>query len=317
MKNIRELFFFIFANLAHTNFISMQKWLALQLFTISCFAQSHKIVVVDGETGIPIEKCFIESDNGKGFYTDAKGKITLPKNIDQISIAHLGYESWSGTLTDTIFLKPDIISLENVSVGVRQKIMILPKRSLNTLLPHNAGTGNHIQFDTEMGVYIPNEDITKQKLLKKIVLHPTGYRTLSLDSGKFTTFDEAKFSPFQVNLWTVMPEVGIPQDSIYSEPLEARLAKGKDYVVIDLPDGGMMMPEDGIFIVISSFPKEYYISEKTIVPTAPAFYRIGTSSDCKFKMYSRNKFEGFWKRDDWYWQNKSVYLAGFEVEIIP
>lgn len=283
---------------------------------ITCNAQTRNVLILDAGNNLPIENCFVESSKGNGFYTDTMGKISLPKNTNQISIVHLGYENWYGTVADTIFLQPDVIPLESVAVGSRQKVMILPKRSLNTLLPHNAGTGSHIQFYTEMGIYIPNEGKTEQKLLKKIVLHPTGYRTLSLDTGKFTNFEEAKFSPFQVNLWTVMPKVGIPMDSIYNEPLKAKLPKGKDYVEIALPDGGIIMPEDGIFIVISSFSKEYYISQKTTVPTAPAFYRVGTSNDCKFKMYSRNVYEGFWKRDDWYWENNSVYLAGFEAEII-
>jgi len=322
MKNIRELFFFIFANLAHTNFISMQKWLALSLFTISSFAQSHKIVVVDGETGIPIEKCFIESDKGKGFYTDAKGKITLPKNIDQISIAHLGYESWSGTLTDTIFLKPDIISLEGVTVNLppakKEIIRIMPVRSMNNLMPHNVGDGTLIAFNEQKGIFVPNENPDKQKLLKKILLRPTGYSKLDLSNGKLAEFEQAKYSSFKVNLWSVMPDVGVPLRPLMESDVVVQLKKGETYVQISLPEE-ILLPKDGIFIVLSSLTQEYYNKEDSKVPTAPAFYRIGVSKKSKFKMFVRTVDEdgyGLWKRDDWYWKHNSVYLAGFEAEVI-
>lgn len=301
----------------------MRYWLILSLITISCFAQSRKITVVDSDTGMAVEKCFVELDKTKGVYTNANGIALLPKASSPISIKHLGYKDWSGNATDTIFLQPDVISLDGVAINSsdskKQIIRILPVRSLNNLMPHNVGDGTLIAFNEQKGIFVPNENPQQQKLLKKILLRPTGYSKLDLSNGKQTEFEQAKYSSFKVNLWSVMPEVGVPLKPLLDEDIVLQLKKGKTYVEVSLPEE-IILPTEGVFIVLSSLTQEYYTKENSGVTTAPAFYRIGVSKKSNFKMFVRTVDEdgyGLWKRDEWYWKHNSVYLAGFEAEIIP
>jgi hypothetical protein len=74
------------------------------------------------------------------------------------------------------------------------------------------------------------------------------------------------------------------------------------------------MPERVVFVVISSFDKEYY--EDLGLRSAPAFDEVVTNSKSLYKQYrtvSRYD-ELFWKRDDRAWEYNYVLDIALEVK---
>ena len=131
-----------------------------------------------------------------------------------------------------------------------------------------------------------------------------------MESNKSETKNGSKYAPFKVNLYKVNSEIGIPSEKIFENDFEVRLKQGEKFVVVELHEK-LEFPKEGIFVVISSFEKEYY--QNLGFEKAPSFRDVGTSKKSKFKQFEKTKF---WKRDDRAWDYNSVLYFGLEVEII-
>ncbi len=286
--------------------------------TLPLFSQQKTVRVIEAEGKVPVPYVYIDFLNGNGKLTNSKGNTSLPVSVKEIEIVHLGFKTVrlkTIDIADVIVLEPESLNINDVVINghKRKSKRIFPKRSLNSLMPHNVGTGNTINPDESIGIYIPKED-TVASVIAKIILYPTDYNTLNLATGATETQKNAKYSPFKINLYTVHPEIGIPLKPIFEQDITAQLLPGEKELTITIPlDNPIDFPKEGIFIVVSSFDKEYYEQVGSVVKTSPSFYRIGTGSKSKFKMFIKKPRQDFWERNEWYWKNNSVYYAGIEV----
>lgn len=297
----------------------------LSIFSIS-FSQSRQCLLFDKETKLAIENANIDFSNGKGTHTDNKGVFLVQKNIEFIKISYIGYESLEyklTTKTDTIFLTPSTEALNEVNV-VKEKRnykQIFPKKGFNDFLPENFGSdGTTIESVLIKAVYIPNESKDTTKTISKIIIHPTDYTSVTLgEKNKHEKQKGQKYAPFKINLYTVDTIIGIPIKRIFEQDITVQLKEGEKHLNYELTlDQLINFPIEGIFIAISSFPKEYY--EAIGFKTGPGFKTIGISEKSKFKVYQKSLafYEdddpaAKWFRDQYMWDRNNTYHVGLEV----
>lgn len=289
-------------------------------------AQSQRYILLDENTKLAIENANVDFSNGNGTHTDKKGVFLVPKNIEFIKISYIGYESLEYKLTiktDTIFLTPSTEALNEVNV-VKEKRnyqQIFPKKGFNDLLLENWGSdGNTIANVLVKAIYIPNESKDVTKIISKIIIHPTDYTSVTLgEKNKYEKQKDQKYAPFKINLYTVDTIIGIPIKRIFEKDITVQLKEGEKHLTYELTlDQQINFPIEGIFIAISSFPKEYY--EAISFKTGPAFKTIGISRESKFKVYEKSLAfydddnpNAKWFRDQYMWDRNNTYYVGLEV----
>ncbi len=253
--------------------------------------------------------------------TNDEGKVTMSLVIgNQVRITHIGYKTaiykFDKELSE-IYMIPESISmkeivLENKADYTNSKT-ILPKKSFGNLLPHSYGTGAPLGVNEIKAVFIPNT-LHQKAIIQEILLEPTDYLILS---DKKEKIEGGKYAPFKINLYTVDTLYNIPDKPIFATDFTAQLNRGENYVKIILKEKQAVFPEKGIFIIISSFDKEFYRKMDNNFLGAPAFKVIDTRKKSKFKQYNKNLYwgdEALWELDSWYSKYNCVYNVGLKVK---
>jgi len=299
----------------------MKKLLFLIVITTSLigYAQYRSVVIQDANSGALLSNVFLDFLDGTGVYTSNKG-IALIKDNNCLKINHLGYEIFTANRLnnmDTIRLIPSAFILSEVSISniKDKKITVFPKRALRNLGFSNIGTGAPLMYNEMNAIFIPNEaDLVG--FITEIIMYPTDYDIIT--EGKFARVKNAQYSAFKVNLYSVDSIIGIPLKPYFTEDFTAIMNKGENSVTIKLPtDDYIKFPKEGIFVVLSSFNKDYYKTNGQGILTSPAFLRIATNKKSKFKQYKKLIINdhGFWQRDEWYWSHHSVYFCKIVLKI--
>jgi hypothetical protein len=258
--------------------------------------------------------------NGNFTSSDNTGKIIIKNSIKKILLSHVGFENLlleTKDIRDTVFMLNKTINLNEVLISSKKqkKKLIFPKRGIGNISTKNIGTNTPLHVNEMRAVFIPNENKTQEKWISKIIIKPTNYNIMYPDSvSKLVVQKEAKYAPFKVNLYTSDTIIGIPKNPIFEKEFEVKLEKGSEYVNINLENEKIIFPDDGIFIVISSFSKDYYKSNG--YNNAPSFYSIITGKKSKFKQYIKflwREEDSFWEKDNWFWDNYSIFYFGLEI----
>jgi hypothetical protein len=298
------------------------------LLLSSClgFAQKKIVLIINAN------KQAIEGVNAifsEGLYaqSDKEGKmIFTSQSKGNVAFTHLGYDTLKvafSKLKDTLILKEKSNELNEVVISKRtKKVKLFPKKYDLNLLANMAtlGTGSPLYYKDQIGVYIPNVDEYRIKYIQKVFLRPEEYRygTNMIKPNKDLIYcKKEKYAPFKVNLYIVDSLIGIPSKKLFEEDFVVQLKAGEVYAVLELTkEQQLQMPKGGVFVVVSSFDKEYY--EHLGLRSAPAFDEVVTSSKSLYKQYrtvSRYD-ELFWKRDDRAWEYNYVLDVALEVKKI-
>lgn len=206
-------------------------------------AQSKKVLIFS-DSGSSVSDALLLIDNSPKYISDSIGFVTI-KNIDfdkEITIRHLNFETktftkWS--LKDTLFLNERKHTLNEVELKVKRKksktLQLFPTKNFSNSMPKNFGKSSSISQNVEIAVFFPNQDSTRTKIIKKILIPTNDYKIIkSLQSGKTSKRKNAKYSPFKINLYTIDSIIGIPKDKIFEEYFVIKCAVNENYAILEL-----------------------------------------------------------------------------------
>lgn len=304
----------------------MRNFNLLYLLLLSCclgFAQKKSVLIVNAN------KQAIEGVNAvfsEGLYaqSDKEGKMIFasqPKG--NVVFTHLGYDTLKvafSKLKDTLILKEKSNILNEVVISKKTKrIKLFSKKYNLNLLANMAtlGTGSPLHYKEQIGVFVPNDDENRMKYIQKVFLRPEEYRygtNMAKPNKDLIYCKKEKYAPFKVNLFTVDSLIGIPSTKLFEEDFVVQLKAGEEYAVLELTkEQQLQLPKGGVFVVISSFDKEYY--ERLGLRSSPYFEEVVTNSKSLYKQY-RTVFrhgELIWARDGRAWEYNCLLDIGFEV----
>jgi hypothetical protein len=295
------------------------------LLLSSClgFAQKKSVLIVNAN------KQAIEGVNAlfsEGLYaqSDKEGKMIFanqPK--ENVVFTHLGYDTLKvafSKLKDTLILKEKSNILNEVVISKKTKrTKLFPKKYNLNLVANMAtlGTGSPLHYKEQIGVFVPNEDENRVKYIQKVFLRAEEYESVTnpnTPNKNLIHWKKEKYAPFKVNLYTADSLIGIPSKKLFEEDFVVQLKLGEKYAVLELTkEQQLQMPNGGVFVVISSYDKEYY--ERLGLRSSPYFEEVVTNSKSLYKQYRTVSRYGelIWVRDDRAWKYNCLLDVGFEV----
>ena len=199
-----------------------------------CGFSQKKIYVFDSITGVPIEYATIKFSNiNDGTYSNLKGMFELPLSVNEFSINSIGYESktFSKSISDTIFLKPKEILLDEVFV--KNKITeIYGKKKSKLYIGFNSNSeslifAKRIKLQDNVSIRKIHFDIKNDNKKKKI---------------RLLIFNEENGKIKNNNIITknIVSELTPNQNTIVFDVISNNiiLEKGKYYIAIEVFDLG-------------------------------------------------------------------------------
>ncbi|MFD2907345.1 hypothetical protein ACFSX9_01215 [Flavobacterium ardleyense] len=304
-------------------FIHFFLWLNL----ININAQSKKVLIFS-DSGSSVSDAILIIDNSPKYISDSIGLVTI-NNIDfdkEITIRHLNFETKRFTkwnLRDTLFLNERKYTLNEVELKSKRKksktLQLFPTKNISNSLPKNFGKSSSISQNVEIAVFFPNQDSTKTKIIKKILVPTNDYKVIeTLQSNKRSKRKNAKYSPFKINLYTVDSVIGIPKDKKFEEYFVIKCDVDENYAVLELnEDEEFEFTKDGFFVVIKNLTIEEY--EELGYYFAPGIDQIGVSKNNKFLPYFRYLYQAEdakWKKKEYLINRKNIYNIGIEFKEI-
>ena len=104
------------------------------------FGMAQTVIVKDSITNEPIPFVSVYFGNDTGGYTDEKGMIAIPNEAAQMRLSHICYETKSifkiTADSQTIFLAPISINLDEVAISARMMALFIPYDSTWTETPY-------------------------------------------------------------------------------------------------------------------------------------------------------------------------------------
>lgn len=294
--------------------------IACIIFCYMVSAQSKTITVLDGTTYSPIEGVKAETGKGNAVSTNAKGELSATGK-DVITLSYIGYTTITfatDTVTRPVLLHPADYELNGVTIqskNLKKKTLTaLPKEGLRSLVPKNYGTSAPLGFGEEIAVYIPAAQVKRGAMVTKISFQPTDY--LTLENGKYIKHPGARYAPFKANIYYADTKTHKPLKPIFKEDFEIRLGEGEKYALIILDESQRFaFPEEGLCIVVRSFPEEHY---KVLgFRSAPAFDKLDVGKNNKFWQFRRDLYlgnDGDWKTEFMYTTRNEIYRFDVEAE---
>ena len=264
-------------------------------FVISLQAQNNKIIQILNKinstaienANIFIEDKFITNSDSQGYFS-----INIKRSFSTVKITHVIYGNT--VISKDIILNADKVYidektniLEEVMISLKKKItkLIFPEKSILDF----KGNGVSFPFDSEVAIYIPNDELLENYFIKKIIIKTA--------RNQFIKNNNSKYVPFQVNLYSVDSLKGIPDKKIFIDNFFASRNKNEDFVTVDLSYiSAIQFPKNGIFVVIGLFDEEYYNEMGYF--ERPSFKVVKRRKTSNFKEYHRmliNNQKGNWK----------------------
>lgn len=230
------------------------------LFLQIGLCQEKTLAIKEFKTDQPIPFATFSINLKRYFSADSNGRFifsTLPFNQrDTIRISALGYQSqiWEATnllLPETIFLRPNVIQLDEVSIG--QKKYTKTKLSIPSYTIYD----QYATFlNSKYAVFIPNLD-NKIGYISELEYH-------------LTDNSHGIEMPFKANVYSKSSTKNIPDKALIEDDLIVFNPKRKRKVVVDISKYNIDLPKEGFFIVLEILSNEYYSREK--VYTAKHFW---------------------------------------------
>ena len=94
---------------------------------------------------------------------------------------------------------------------------LFPKISSRNILPENLGKSSSIGSNIEIALYFPNEK-KQSNIIQRLKIYTNDYKVLeNLQTKKVNKRRNAKFSPIQVNFYTVDSIYEVPEKRIFEQ----------------------------------------------------------------------------------------------------
>lgn len=298
------------------------------LFTLLSISNafSQKKITITSTLKLPITDALLIVNNSPKYITDSLGSVTI-KETDlnsSIVIRHVKYKPKTFdniTNQDTLFLEEKLEELKDIEIIVSSKTKkrtesLFPKISSRNILPENFGKSSSIGSNIEIALYFPNEK-KQSNIIQKLKIYTNDYKVLeNLETKKTNKRRNAKFSPIQVNFYTVDSIYEVPNEKIFKKNLLVSCQIDDDYAILELSEEEEFeFPTNGIFVTIKNLSKEDYQALGFDYP--PGITTIGVSKDNKIIPYFRYLHEGetaLWKKYDYMIKRQNTYKVGIEFK---
>lgn len=257
-----------------------------------------------------VEYAHILLDEKLVTYSDESGnfKIDLNTKFNILAIKHLSYQTKEITkndlkdITKFLLLEKENL-LEEVIISSKKrskKRLLLPEKSFKEFFMN----GLDVSFPNNfiIAVYVPNEFKKVKYDIKSIVF----------ESRNGSNNSSGKFVPFKVNLMTVDSVSHLPKNKIFDEELTVGKMENQKLLKVDISSFDINFPKDGIFVVVSLYDQEYYLSHGFTYK--PGFGQSQIAKNSKF-------FELHWVngRNIWeepFYSRDRIQCRNFGVEVV-
>ena len=298
------------------------------LFTLLSISNafSQKKITITSTLKSPITDALLIINNSPKYITDSLGSVTI-KEVDlnsSIVIRHVKYKPktfYNITNQDTLFLEEKLEELKDIEIIASSKSKkktesLFPKISSRNILPENFGKSSSISNNMEIALYFPNEK-KQSNIIQRLKIYTNDYKVLeNLETKKTNKRRNAKFSPIQVNFYTVDSIYEVPYEKIFQENFIVSCQIDDDYAILELSEEEEFeFPTNGIFITIKNLSEEEYKTLGFDYP--PGITTIGVSKDNKIIPYFRYLHEdetALWKKYEYMIKRQNTYKVGIEFK---
>jgi hypothetical protein len=265
----------------------MVKTIFLLFLTSFCFSQKQ-ITFIDSLTKRPIGYASIWKENQIYKTTDSLGVLNIENDLldKTFKITALGYkEKVFKIVTNEVSLSPETSLLNEVKIYKRKKTI---SKKIGNL--KRSGVLFCTQYDAKesrFAHYFPNSQ-NELVFLDKVKLH---------------TSTTAKNRIFSVLFYSVNETTGEPDKVLNTETIICRPKKGNTLNTIDVSDVNVVIPNNGIFIVI-----EVLLLEQNKNYDKKSNHPLAFMYEPCFNANSVSEFKDSWYFKDNLWQ-KSIRLS--------
>jgi hypothetical protein len=302
----------------------MKKLLLLLLFSIPILAQ--KKLTIASESKKPIEDAILLIENSPKYISDSLGQVFIQAEDwnKTIFIRHLNFnrtqfENWAEK--DTLFLEETINELNSIELVANQKYKklentLFPKSNLRNVLPENFGKSGPIGRNLEVALYFPN-DKKSSDIIKRIKVYTNDYKVIeSLETKNATRKRNAKYSPVEVNFYTVDAVYGVPKEKLFQENFIISCQKNSDYAILELSEAEQFeFPYNGIFVTIKNLTAEDYETLGFDFP--PGITTIGVSKNnpiIPYFRYLHQEEAALWNLYSYLIERQNAFKIGIEFK---
>lgn len=302
----------------------MEKLLLLFLFSIPILAQKKITIASDAKK--PIADALLLIDNSPKYISDSLGQVFIQAEDwnKTIFIRHLNFnrkqfENWAEK--DTLFLEETINELNSIELVANQKYeklenTLFPKSNLRNLLPENLGKSGPIRRNLEVALYFPNDKKTTD-IIKRLKVYTNDYRVIeNLETKKANRRKNAKFSPIEVNFYSVDSVYGIPKEKIFQENFIISCQKNSDCAILELSEEEQFeFPSSGVFVTIKNLTSEDYETLGFDYP--PGITTIGVSKNNPIIPYFRYLHQveaALWNLYNYLIERQNAFKIGIEFK---
>lgn len=257
-----------------------------------------------------IEYAHIFLDERLVAYSDESGnfKIDLNQSFNIITIKHLSYQTKKITKNElkqfnTLYMREKENLLEDVVISNKKKLkkhVLLPEKRIKEFFMN----GTDVRFPNNfiIAVYVPNEFKKVEYNIKSIVF----------ESRKGSDDPNGKFVPFKVNLMTVDTVSCLPKNKIFDEDLTVGKKENQKLLKVDISSFDINFPKEGIFVVVSLYDQEYYLSNG--FTNSPGFGQSQISKNSKFFELHLIKGTDIWKEP--FYSQERIQCRNFGIEVV-
>jgi len=264
----------------------------------------------------PIENAHLiihRSEDNKVYFTNAKGKFKIPekylKNDFYIEVKAIGYQTFiiNNLNQHTFVLKEHINELSEVVIVANKENESL-RLNISILSRVKTFDSNNL-WSSKLAVFIPyNEDDADKKI-----------KTLKYRVVDFKGATGVQYLPFKSSIYSVNDISQLPDEPLFVDIL-VKKEFGKKWATVDISEFGIIIPKDGLFIIMQLLHKmdykdQYISTYGGVIEVAPAIrshqYDPGyVRKSYKYYPFSENQpDDSRWKG----WQlHKGHYLIDFE-----
>ncbi|OYU79184.1 MAG: hypothetical protein CFE23_15210 [Flavobacterium sp. BFFFF1] len=259
------------------------------LFVVSLYSQNNKTIqllnkidsTAIASANVFVDDQFVSNSDDQGFFS-----VPASREFSAVKISHVLFGSVVFTKaailkTEKIYLEEKTSQLDAVNISGHKKIekLIFPEKSTLNLKKN----GVSFPYNTEVAVFVPNDRLLDSYYISKIIIKTA--------KNQFIKSNDAKYIPFEVNLYSVDPVSGLPGTKVFNDNFFAVRKQDDADVSIDLSAmPWTAFPDNGIFIVVGLFNEAYYVgmgySQK------PSFGVVRRKKKSNFKEYHRNLVDG-------------------------
>ncbi len=272
--------------------------LLLAMLSAATFGMAQIVIVKNSITHEAVPFVSVYFGNESGGYTDEQGTIAIPKEVTQIQLSHICYETKnvSEVTADaqTIFLVPKSISLDEVAISAKA-----PKQIKTTevgLMKAKTQTKHKGANGFEIALFIPYDSTWTEAPYIHSILASLDYSTHYL---VFTEIKNPIHATLRFDLRLPDAKTGAPKDESLIDGgiiLPSGQKLGKDGISLTRP---IPFPQTGVFVVVEWITTAQVSESCNLVPSLNM-----TLTEKENRTWNKKTFRGMdWMRE----QNEPAY----------